>query len=301
MRGVIALGVLAGLVDGAAGFAQAPADFDHVERAMAFVDRSTEATALLNSNEPEAALAIFEAVEADSADLDEDGYVAIAIGDCLVALGREAEARDAYRHVAADLPELAEKMTYRLAELELAGEPSDALIEELRLAAQVDDPSRYTATWQLGRALQKRVGAFLAEAAATFRIMGEADSVSRCRGSMIDHATTLQELADELERLVQRMESKLSLPGRPRVRDLSDLDLESSEQVRTERLRSRRVIRLRDERRIEFETTAEDADGEARVTANGRPIELTERQALLIKRYNDRINAILLEAADSAG
>jgi Flp pilus assembly protein TadD len=66
------------------------------DRAMDFVERSVEATALYNQRKLPEALASFQLLLQEYGDLDEDGYVAMSLADCLHMLGRHDEARTAY-------------------------------------------------------------------------------------------------------------------------------------------------------------------------------------------------------------
>jgi len=279
---------------------------DPVERSMYFIERSAEATDLFNANQPQEALAILQDLDANHADLDEDGYVAMTIGDCLAILGRDPEARAAYQAAAASHPDLEAKVAQRLIELELAGSASDALIEELRFAAysqEAEDENRFIASWRLGRALQGRAKTLLDEAAGAFR--AAADS-GLGQGfpypvAILNHATVLEELAEDLTFLVERAGKRWGSARRPApVRSCSEGQWSPSDLV-TERQRSERLLRTRDGRRIEVQIRHDEQKGEMEITANHRPIKLTATQKLLIRRHQERINAILLEAAGQTG
>ena len=123
----------------------------------------------------EQALEIFQELVADYSDLDDDGYAAVGVADCLAVLARDDQARAAYERVAETHPELAAKAKEQLVELELVGQITESLVVELRLAADLGGDNRFLANWQLGRALEKYAKALLDEAATAFRTAASLD------------------------------------------------------------------------------------------------------------------------------
>jgi hypothetical protein len=78
-------------------------------------------------------------------------------------------------------------------------------------------------------------------------------------------------------------------------------DRDATADVVVEKERSERLVRTKEGRQIEL-CTRKEPQGETSVTANGKPVALTDTQRLLIRRHEERIQAILLEAAgDLAG
>ncbi len=293
------IALLAALLGHGAARAQPVAGADAVERSVCFVEKSTEATELLNRNKLQEALAAFRELAARYPDLDEDGYVAMAIGDCLAGLGRDAEAREAYRAAAAAHPALAPSVNQRITDLELAGEVSDALIERLRMAAASADKSRYAAAWQLGRALQKRARALLIEAAAAFRTASEAATPVSRPDPGLAHARALEALAADLGGLIDRLEDVWGSARRAmRLPEKGE-----AAGAATENRTAEWVLRTKDGRRIEFRMkwAAETCDSRTDVTANGKPLKLSDNQQSALKRHEDEIRAILLQAAEETG
>ena len=302
-----AISILTIVLAGDAGWARSPDVEDPIERSMTFIDKTMQATKLANDSKTKEALALFEELATDYGDLDEDGYVAIAIGDCLATLKRFREARSAYQNAAEAHPELADSVRQRLVELELAGEVGEALVEDLRVATADQDETTAGAYWRLGRALQKRAKATLVEAATAFRLAssGEPAQMSLCRPhAMRRQAAMLEELAEDLGALIDQTEeewgwlrqlvtggpqSSGSEPPRP------DLVIQARQCSYTVQTVADPPIRL------EIRQGKDDAT--VRCAADGRPIVLTETQKLLIGRHEARISAILLEALghDRAG
>ncbi|MHC4675244.1 MAG: hypothetical protein ACYTF1_09885 [Planctomycetota bacterium] len=272
-----------------------------VERSMYFIEKMGEATELFNSSQPQDALDIFQDLQDNYSDLDQDGYVATAIGDCLVIMGQYGEAAIAYDAAVDSHPELAENINQKLIELELIGEVTDRLIQDLRKAAQVTEETKPSTTnWQLGRALQKRAKNLLVEAVELFR-SSPRDRKSRCFTSaqmFINQADLLEEFTEDLEILIDRLESRLGLLRQLAFSpsDMSDEAL--TPEMVTEKKRSEYVIRTKDGQRVEFQIKTDQQNCQNEIVANGRPIELTHRQILLIKRHEERINTILLEAVE---
>jgi tetratricopeptide (TPR) repeat protein len=299
--GCALVGLLAVLGASSVARAQQAVPTDPVERSMYFIDKSAEATELLSQNKLQQALATFQDLAVRCPDLDEDGYVAMAIGDCLAGLGRDAEAQAAYNAAAASHPELAVAVNQRLIELELIGEVSDALIDRLRRAAAAPDKSRYAASWQLGRALQKRAKALLIEAAAAFRAVNEADAPFARTDPTLRHAAALDELANDLGSLIDQLDSVWGSARRAMGVRLPDRGETGAGQIVMEKQRSDWVIRAKDGRRIEFQMKLADRSDEAQCVANGKSVKLTATQRALIRRHEERINAILLQAVDEAG
>ena len=278
---------------------------DPVERAMYFVDRSTEATELFNTNDTEEALAIFQELDTGYADLDEDGYVALTIGDCLAVLERDEEAWEAYEAAAAAHPELETEIAEKITELELAGDNLHPdLLPELRSAYRNDPDSQFAAGWRLGRGLQKRAKVLLDEAATTFRALGEVSDgkFGPSRNSVRNHAAVLEELAEDLTLLVERTERRWGSARQPVLQNRCAQGQASPYVAITENQRCEREIRTKDGRRVKllFETSGDAPSREMRVEADGKPVELTPTQRLLIRRHQERINTLLLEAVDAA-
>ena len=297
-----AIGILTIVLAGDAGWARSPDVEDPIERSMTFIDKTMQATKLANDNKTKEALALFEKLAADYGDLDEDGYVAIAVGDCLATLKRYREARTTYQNAAEAHPALADSVRQRVVELELAGEVGEALVEDLRVATADQDEVTAGAYWRLGRALQKRARATLIEAATAFRLAGslKPSLISSCRpGKMSRHAAMLEELAEDLGALIDQYEdewgwlrqlladgppSKGAEPPKP------DLVVQARHCEYT--------VQTREDPPIKLEIGQDQDNGSVRCAADGRPIELTETQKLLIRRHEARISAILLEAAE---
>ncbi len=300
-----AISILTIVLAGDAGWARSPDVEDPIERSMTFIDKIMQATKLANDNKTKEALALFEKLAADYGDLDEDGLVAMSIGDCLVALKQYREARTAYHNAAEAHPELARSVRQRVVELELAGEVSEVLVEDLRVATADQDEVTAGAYWRLGRALQKRAKATLIEAATAFRLAGsvEPSQMSFCRPvPMRRQAAMLEELAEDLGALIDQSEERwgwlrqLIAGGSPRSRaTLAKPDLV------VQARRCEYTVQAREDPPIKLEITQDKDDCTMRYAADGKPIVLTETQKLLIRRHEARINAILLEAVKQDG
>jgi len=302
-----AISILTIVLAGDVGWARPPDVEDPVERSMTFIDKTMQATRLANDGKTRDALALFEKLAADYGDLDEDGYVAMAIGDCLATLKRFQEARSAYQNAAEAHPELADSVRQRVVELELAGQVSEVLVEDLRVEAADQDEVSAGAYWRLGRALQKRAKTTLVEAATAFRLASnvEPSQISLCRPvPMRRQAAMLEELAEDLGALIDQSEEKwgwlrqLMVGGSPRGRARPakpDLVVQARHCEYT--------VQAREDPPIKIEITQDQDDCAMECSADGRPIVLTQTQKLLIRRHEARISAILLEAMgqDKAG
>jgi len=295
-----AIGILTIVLAGEVGWARSPEVEDPVERSMTFIDKTIQATKLANDHKTKEALALFEKLAADYGDLDEDGYVAIAIGDCLATLKRFREAGTAYEDAVRSHPELTDSVRRRVVELDLAGEVGEALVEDLRVATADQDEVTAGAYWRLGRALQKRAKATLVEAATAFRLAGsvEPSQMSFCRPApMRRQAAMLEELAEDLGALIDQSEEKwgwmrlLVVGGSPRGRAgpaRPDLVVQAR--------RCEYTVQTREDPPVKLEITQEKDGAALQCAVAGRTIELTETQKLLIRRHEARISAILLEA-----
>jgi tetratricopeptide (TPR) repeat protein len=286
---------------GDAGWARPPDVEGPVERSMTFIDKTMEATKLANDNKTKEALALFEKLAADYGDLDEDGLVAMSIGDCLATLKRFQEARAAYENAAEAHPELADSVRQRLVELDLAGEVGEALVEDLRVETADQDEVTAAAYWRLGRALQKRAKATLIEAATAFRLAGsvEPSQMSFCRPvPMRRHAAMLEELAEDLGALIDQSEEEWGwlrqlLAGGGPQRGAAE---PARPDLVVQALHCEYTVQKREDPPVKLEVAQDKDDCAMRCTADGSAIELTETQKLLIRRHEARISAILLEA-----
>jgi len=295
-----AVTVLTFVLAGDIGWARSPDVEDPIERSMTFIDKTMQATKLANDGKTKEALRLFEKLAADYGDLDEDGYVAISVGDCLATLKRFREARAAYKNAAEAHPELVDSVRQRLVELELAGEVSEALVEDLRVETADQDGATAADYWRLGRALQKRAKATLTEAATAFRLAasGEPAQVSLCRPQALHRqAVMMEELAEDLGALIDQSEEEWGwlrqlLTGGSRSGAAGPAKPDLVVQTR----RSEYTVQTREELPVMLEIMQDKDDCAVRYAADGKPIELTETQKLLIGRHEARISAILLEA-----
>jgi tetratricopeptide (TPR) repeat protein len=267
---------------------------DRIERSMHFVDQSLKATELYNAGEAEKALAVFQELLAGDADLDEDGYVAISVGDCLAVLGRIKEARDAYRSIVTQHPDLEAKVNERLIELDLKDRVSDGLIDALKQQVQGDDRNRLANNLQLARALENRSVALLKESIAAFRD-ALAFGSPWLRHAMQNHIASLDELSDDLDLAIAQYEKRLDeVSGRKNLKK-GDAG-EKSPKIVIEKQQWRWNARVDKQPVVSFEIQM-DKDGKTQILTDGQPVKLTSTQSLLLRRHEQRINQILLEAA----
>ncbi|HOW72489.1 MAG TPA: hypothetical protein PKY77_17965 [Phycisphaerae bacterium] len=271
---------------------------DPVERSMQFIEQSMKATDLFNEGKVKEALAVFTKLLETSPDLDEDGYVALSVGDCLAVLDRREGARAAYEAAQAAHSDLAGAVDDRLIELELAGNVSDSLLDRLRFAATGRSEKRFVAAWQLGRALQKRVQALLIEAASAFRMAAQLDSPIPKTDWQADHLVDLDDLNEQLTGVIERVERRWAelrryLSGRQGTGEQLPMQPSSTQNRQYEC-----TLRIAGGEQVVLRGSQDRTDGGPRFTANGKPIQLNEGQADSIRRYQERIDHILLEAAN---
>ena len=296
----IAAGVACLLMCGAAAWSQEESD-DLVDRTMHFIERASEATELFNAEKLTEALAVFRELNEDGADLDEDGLVGMGVGDCLAGLGRTAEAREAYVALVARNPDLTERVGERLTELELAGEVSDELIARLRRRAGEPGDAGQVGKWRLARARQKRARAMLAEAAETFRSLVDLGWALPPPSWLGRYTALLEELSKDLGALIGQLETRWQSPrvetDRQKVGRLGSKKGPAGGRIVTERIRTEVSVRLGDEPPVEFGVTLDKAGDRPEITADGKPVKLTDTQRLLLQYHRERMSAILLEAA----
>jgi hypothetical protein len=198
-------------------------------------------------------------------------------------------------------PELAESVRKRLIELELAGEITESLLNELRDATYGAVEHKASACWKLGRALQKRAADLLAESVAAFQSAAEAESKSAYSSSfpvglVRNHATVLEELTEDLRLLIQQVERRWASPRA--LADIRNVGLlgKSTAQAGTSSHQSERTIRDADGRSVHVVLTYDAQGCNPQMTVDGEQLALTHTEQLLIRRHEERINAILLES-----
>ncbi len=292
----VAFGIVVILIVNGVGFSQGTGPVDAVERSIYFIDKSYDATDLFNSNKPQEALEIFRELVENYSDLDQDGFVAMSMGDCLAALGQYQQARMAYVAAGELHVELAKSVSRRLVELALADNVTDALIDQLRTAAGAEEADRIASSWQLGRALQKRVKTLLTEASAAFGAGIGPDAFSYSRSSVSRYCTTLDELAEDLATVIEYLENKWAIMGGGFGRTAQKGDKARQPEIVITSQNWQWVVSIDDEKEIEFQIKCDPQDAKRRITADNEPVKLTKTQKLLIDRYQERINTILLRA-----
>jgi len=280
------------------GPARGQSTTDPVERSMRFIEQSMNATDLFNEGKVKDALAVFTKLLETTPDLDEDGYVALSIGDCLVVLDRREDAKAAYEVAQAKHADLAGTVDDRLIELELAGSVGDSLLDRLRFAATSRNEKRFVAAWQLGRALQKRAQALLVEAASAFRMAAQLDSPIPKADWQADHLADLDDLNEQVADLIERVEKRWRelrryLSGRQGSGEQPPI-----QQSVIENRQYECTVKTAAGEQVVLRESMDKPDGTPRFTANGKPIQLNEAQADFIRRYQERIDHILMEAAN---
>jgi tetratricopeptide (TPR) repeat protein len=284
-----AVGVLI-LLAGAGASAESPAD--PVEREMTFIDGLADATDLYNEDQYDAALRLFQSLVQSYRDLDTDGYAVLGLADCLAALGRVEEARQTYESAVTPDPHRQEVVRSRLDELQLRGPITDAVLDQLRAGVQNSVNARFASAWRLARAIQKQAAQRLAEAAEAFRTAAEAPGEKPCSSQRLtNHAIYLDELVGDLKFLIDEIEGHLTIP-----RNIEPSGT-PAEPV-TQELRLQQTIQMPDAQRVQIEIE-QQADA-ANIKVDGKTIQLTPAERQLIRRHQDRINAILLKAVDQA-
>jgi len=270
------------------------------DRAMRFVERSVEATELFNQGRHAESLAVFDELLRYYSDLDEDGYVAMSYADCLSAMGRYEEARVMYESIPPSHPALAETVRGRLREMALAGDPDQMLIQELREAVRLAGQEGYSVKVQLGRALQKRAALLLDEASTAFRAAAETTPTlaQPTRRIVAGQAEMLAEIREDLSSLIDRVEKAWAAVKR--LTETGNCGGESSDaEVRQYRAE---WVTSSSPQQVKLETTGDDGTV-IQAIINGKSVPLSRTQSLIIRRPQERINAILFEAiqADPAG
>lgn len=293
---LITSGLLVSAAAGASKRADAAPD-----RAMEFVERSVEATELYNQRKLPEALAAFQMLLQTYGDLDEDGYVATSLADCLYLLERYDEARTAYESVLATHPDLETVVRPRLRELALMGEPDDFLLDELRAAAAAETEHAYGIRVQLGRALQKRAAALLTESMEAFQsaVGTEPHLTQPTRRRIASHAEMLAEIQEDLRSLIERIER--SWGAMKMFVELAECKEELNGQ-RIQGFQAAWVTGAEGLEPVRLKMSIDDG-GRVQATADKQTVPLNSTQSLIIRRHQERINAILLEAmqAESAG
>jgi len=269
---------------------------DTFDRSMDFVEKSVAATELYNQRRLPEALVAFEELLRDYGDLDEDGFVGMSLADCLLGLGRHQEARTMYKSIESAHPGLAELVQQRLWEASLAGEPDDAVLEELRTASAAEGEAAYVARVQLGRALQKRAVSLLSEAMNTFRaaVATEPTLAQPTRRLIAGQAEMLAEIQEDLSSLIQRLDrawAAVNTLGEP-CETTSDTDERQIGQFHSTWTVVREAVP------VHLEVSWDEASA-IKAFADRQVVQLNRTQSLLIRRHQERINAILLEAMQS--
>ena len=106
----------------------------------------------------------------------------------------------------------------------------------------------------------------------------------------MQQAAYLDELVDDLKFLINQLEGQLNMPRN------ADLQKQQTEPVTTER-HVHQTIRMPDGTLVMIQVDRSPDSEKAEIKVDGKAIELTRTQLRLLQRHEDRINAIILEAA----
>ncbi len=295
-RGVITVAGFCLLTIAPAVAAQSQSGGDSVDRSMRFVERSMEATDLLNAGKAAEALPILQELAGRDAELDIDGYAGLTLGDCLVKLGRYDEARRVFLTVAAEHPDRKPEIDQRLLDLELAGPITEDLILRLRAAAAVPDDSRFIAAMNLSRALQKKAKTLLDEALENLTRANESTSpiAHNLRTSL--HWTMLADARTQLAAAIAEMENRWQ----------RHLTVDEGAEGGTgagagapgfTSYRSDWTVPAGAGQSVRIEVRQDKPDDELKLVIEGKPVSLSRAQAELIRIHQEHIAKILSEAA----
>lgn len=283
------------------GRAQAAPPTDPVDRAMWFVDRCAEATEQMNAGQYDEALAGFRKLATTCGDLDEDGFVAIAIGDCLAALRRDDEARAAYQAARAAHPDQATSIDRKLVELEMAGPVTNDLIDRLRqLVATANDANTRTAfQWQLARALQKRAKALLDESVLALRD-GRLPATDVWGQISTKYADLVEELATDLGSLIARTERRWgSARGPAAIQRPADVARTESSGVDVQSIRLECIASGAGNSKVSISVSWGRTDAPMEIVVDGQRIVLNDEDMRQLERYVDRAARVVLKSKDS--
>jgi tetratricopeptide (TPR) repeat protein len=271
---------------------------------MRFVEQSMAATDLLNAGQAAQALPILQELTRQYADQDEDGYVAVSLGDCLAMLNRTYEARQAYQAAAAAHADKKSDIEQRLIELDLAGPVSDELIERLRRAAGAGGDGRFLAAWDLGRALQKKAQSLLEEAATAFSRACDPPSQMPQRICRSEHLAALKDLTVQVGSLIGQLEQRWQRfrhqPGAAAY-EPSEAEHAQNTQPPARTTAIQWTIQKEDGQRITCELRPGKTGDSPTLLVNGQTAQLSPQQAALISTNQERIQAILSEAIGTGG
>lgn len=277
--------------------AWAQATNDPLERSLYFVDKSTEATELFNTQHTQEALAIFQELARSYADLDEDGYVSLSVGDCFAAMGKYEQARQAYAELLAKRSDLQLKVQDRLLEAELlSGTVSPETVAKLRQAVTNPAPGEdsYRNRVKLGLALERQAYALLAEAVEVFRSAAPAGWFKQVTDTN-RHMLVLDELRQDLATVLNQSNAMYGLRALPPCKTDA---VQPKSEIQTDRRRAEYILRAADGKQFEVIVRPGEAPGHEEILVNGKALDLTEDEQQIIDRHQDRINAILLQAAN---
>jgi tetratricopeptide (TPR) repeat protein len=291
--GLLAAGMLTCLTGvWGAGNTDTSSKNDSGDRSLAFVEKSVEATNLFNERKMAEALTAFQDLMQNYGDLDQDGYVAMSLADCLYVLGRNDEARKVYEAAALGHPQVAATAQYRIREIDISqAEATDALIARSRQAvATASKEQRSGAQLQLGRVLQKRASALLKEAVDMFRTAAESDKDLVGQRAIANQAMLLAEIQEDLASLIDRIEKTWGA-----LRTLDDIARDglpdASRAVGVTDFHAEWTVRGEDGNAIRIDTQWAQEGDQVKLMVNGRPVDLNSSELQIIRRHLERVSA----------
>ena len=183
----------------------------HVEMQAAWAARLQDALILLANNKPDQALEALESIQNNFPDLDTNGMVALAIGDCLFRLKQYEQARKAYQAAAEQHPDLADSLWMRLVEADLALDRFTSAADSLTrvLAGHADAEDKSYAALRLAMVLEHQAIRSLQQAENAYRKAAEAypgrnPGAKRWRQT---HADDLRDTVAQLQAALAQMDN----------------------------------------------------------------------------------------------
>lgn len=249
-----------------------------------WVQRFQQASSLLTAGKTQDALKVLQSLQANLPDLDTQGLVAVAIGDCQFNLQQYEQARQTYLQAQAAHPELADHLWVRLTEVDVVTGKTTAAQTTLQqiMAGTGSSDTKSWAALRLATVQERQAIQALQQAQEAYTKANQArtEGVSGI-GWALAHAEDLKDAVQQLQTALRQLDRNAQwLSVTPDQRSMN-MSMVQGLKVAKAQLGGT-IHRIFDKDSVELTI---DKDGKVEATLGGKNVQIDAATQRQIKRH----------------